>query len=405
MRTLGGLIFFFICTRLFSQTASLTDRDFMRDFALEEALVKQVKITVRDMRTKATIPFFTVDFSSCGHPVYESNGKGIFSMETVEGFACFVRIAKRGYANLDLMVDYDQINGETKTYNVYLSRSPNCFSGHVRDTADGNLYLEGAKLELRAEQNNYVQRVESDAQGEFSFYLTPETDYELILNHPDYHPYAKRFSTGEELDGFEIKRLYVNRISHKKLPGGLGTELGVVRKDRRIDGINYYSIQILAKHTEEVDLSGFKDLEQYGEVFTEKDGLVSKVKVGKFFDRTQAERILSKIRNKPAYEDAFLTQYLAGNKDHAKRDRRIETREEGFMVRLASYLNPEMFDGSKVEELGKITSVQKNEWTIMLLSGFDELDAAKAAAEKVKQLGFRSAHVVQYKGTQLEKIN
>lgn len=405
MRTLISLFFLILPFLSSSQTAALSNDLLKDELTADKPLAKQVKITVRDMRTKETIPFFTIDFTSCGHPVYESNGQGIFSMETVEGFACFVRIAKRGYANLDLMVDYDQIQGDQKTYNVYLSRSPNYYRGHVRDTVGGNLYLSGARLELRAKQNDYVQRVESDVQGEFAFYLTPETDYELKITHPDYHPFQKRFTTGKELDGFEIKRLFVNRIDYKKIPSGLGTEVGVVRKDRKLDGINYYSIQIMAKHNHEVDLKSFKDLEQYGEIFIEKDGLVSKVKVGKYFDRTQAEHILSRIRSKPAYQDAFLTQYLAGNKNHAKRDRKIETREEGFMVRLASYLNPEMFDGSKVSDLGKITSVQKNEWTIMLLAGFDHVDEAKSAAEKVRQLGFRSAHVVQYKGTNLEKVN
>ncbi|MCB0687842.1 MAG: carboxypeptidase regulatory-like domain-containing protein [Saprospiraceae bacterium] len=406
MRTLIGLYFIVYWMSGFSQSAAYSGGDFVTN-AIDPAspLVKEVKIMVKDMKSKEVIPFFTIDFSSCGHPVYESNGEGIFSMETVKGFACFIRIAKRGYANLDLMVDYDEINGDSKTYNVFLSRSPNCFSGYVKDTVGGNLYLANAKLELRAKQNNYVQRAETDKKGEFSLYLTPDTDYELRIIHEDYHPFDYNFSTGDELDGHELKYLFVNRIDHKKIPGGLGTEVGVTRKDKRIDGINYYSIQIMAKHNMDVDLDVFKDLEPYGEVFIEKDGLVSKVKVGKFFDRSVAEKTLSKIRSKPAYEDAFLTQYLAGNKNHATRDRRIETREEGFMVRLASYLNPEMFDGKKVESLGKITSVQKNEWTIMLLSGFDDLDDAKDAAEKVKDLGFRSAYVVQYVGSKLEKIN
>jgi hypothetical protein len=206
------------------------------------------------------------------------------------------------------------------------------------------------------------------------------------------------------LDGQALKRVYISRIDNKKIPSKLGTEVAVTRKDKRLEGINYYSVQILAKHTTEINLSGFKDLEQYGEVFLEKDGLVSKVKVGKFFDRSVAERALSTIKNKPAYEDAFLTQSLAGNMHHEKREKIIQTREEGYMVRLASYLNAEMFDGSKVEKLGKLSSVQKNEWTIMLLSGFDSLDEARTVESKVKDLGFKSAQVVQYNGVQLQKV-
>jgi hypothetical protein len=405
MRTFPGLIIFLFTLTLSAQTASLSDSFIPADSPIAlNPVTKKVQITVKDMKTKERIPFFTIDFSSCGHPVYESNNEGLFSMETVEGFACYVRIAKRGYANLDLMVDYDEIPGDGKTYNIFLSRSPNSFSGHIRDTVAGNLYVSGAKIELRSLQDKYIQRVESNNQGEFSIYLTPDTDYEVFVQHPDYHPYESKFRTGSELDGRELKRIYISRIDHKKIPSGLGTEVAVVRKDKRLEGINYYSVQILAKHSTEIDLSGFKDLQQYGEVFQEKDGLVSKVKVGKFFDRSVAEKALSLIKNKPAYQDAFLTQSLAGNMNHKKREKIIQTREEGYMVRLASYLNPQMFDGTKLENLGKLSSVQKNEWTIMLLSGFDSLDEARMVESKVKELGFKSAYVVQYNGVQLQKI-
>ncbi|MBK8504529.1 MAG: hypothetical protein IPL46_21355 [Saprospiraceae bacterium] len=405
MRTFPGLIISLFSLTTAAQTASLADSFIPTESSIAlNPITKKVRITVKDMKTKESIPCFTIDFSSCGHPVYESSNEGLFSMETVEGFACYVRIAKRGYANLDLMVDYDKIPGDGKTYNIYLSRSPNSFSGHIRDTVDGNLYVSGANLELRSLQDKYIQRVESNNQGEFSIYLTPDTDYEVFVQHPDYHPYQNKFKTGSELDGLELKRVYISRIDHKKIPSRLGTEVAVMRKDKRLEGINYYSVQILAKHSTEINLVGFKDLEQYGEVFLEKDGLVSKVKVGKFFDRSMAERALSKINNKPAYHDAFLTQSLAGNMNHKKQERVLQVREAGYMVRLASYLNPDIFDGTKVEMLGKLSSVQKNEWTIMLLSGFDSLDEARIVESRVKDLGFKSAYVVQYNGEQLQKV-
>ncbi len=404
MRTLTGLIVGMFWVSLAGQTASISDITHPEK-TMENTIKagKKVQISVRDMKTRERIPFFTVDFTSCGHPVYESNAEGLFSLETVDGFECYIRIAKRGYANLDLLVDHDEIPTEGKTFNIYLSRSPNSFSGHVRDTAGNNLYLAGAKIELRSTQNDHIQLVESNQQGEFSLYLTPETDYTLQIRHPDYLPFEHRFRTGSILDGHEIKRFYVNRIDHKKIPSGLGTEIGVVRKDQKLEGINYYSVQVLAKHSEEVDPGDFKELSKFGEVFVEKEGGVTKVKVGKFFDRAVAERTLTKIRFNTIYKDAFLSQYLAGNKYRQKSDRVIPTREEGYLVRLASYLNPEMFDGSKLENLGHVTSVQKNEWTIMLLAGFSRLDDAKEAAEKVRDLGFKSAHVVRYEGAALVK--
>ena len=406
MRTLLGLILCVLATSLVAQVASLSASITSGAAMLESNTpkAKKIEITVKDMKTRGSIPFFTIDFTSCGHPVYESNEEGIFSMETVEGFACFIRIAKRGYANLDLLLDYDEIPEDGKTYNVFLSRSPNYFSGHLRDTVNGNLYLAGASIELQSLTANQVQRVKSNKQGEFSVYLTPNSSYKLSVQHPDYHSFSHDFNTGITLDGSEIKRFYLNRIGQKRIPSGLGTEVGVVRKHKKLEGINYYSIQIIAQNSQTLNVDHYQHLGAYGDVFVDGDASIAKVKVGRFFDRNVAEKVLHRIRSREGYKDAFLTQYLAANKNRKEREKRILVRHDGYMVRLASYLNPSLFDGGKLEGLGDVTSIQKNEWTIMLLQGFDNLDAAKSAALKVKDLGFKSAHVVRNEGSRLVKV-
>jgi hypothetical protein len=326
-------------------------------------------------------------------------------METVEGFACFIRIAKRGYANLDLLLDYDEIPTDGKTFNVFLSRSPNCFSGHLRDTLEGNLYLAEADVELLSVTADQVQRVQSNPQGEFSVYLTPNSSYKITVKQPDYHVFTHDFQTGPTLDGQEIKRFYLRRMEHKKIPTGLGNEIRVTRKNDKLEGINYYSIQLIAQQSSAVQLGKYESLKDFGELFVDDDGTIAKVKIGKFFDRAVAEKILYKIKEKEGYEDAFLTQFLPANKNRQERDKRIVTRDPGYMVRLASYLNAEMFDGTKVEDLGNVTSVQQNQWTIMLIQGFSDFETAKQVAEQVQTLGFKSAHVVKYEGSRLMKVD
>ena len=362
---------------------------------------RSVAIAVKDIKTKKNIPFFTIDFTSCGHPVYESNGEGLFSMEAQEGFACYIRIAKSGYSNLDLMVDYVDLPRDGKTYTVFLSRSPNSFSGHVRDTVKGNLYLANAQVELKALSSEYVQQVETSAQGEFSLYLTPETDYEIQVSHPEYLPFKEKFRTGATLNGRAIKRLYVQRIEQGVVRAGLGTEVVVGKKNRTIDKINYYSVQVVAKERDAVDLEDYRELKRYGEVFEVHDGHSSKIRVGKYFDRGVAEDALKMIRQQNPYKDAFLTQYLPPK---ATVDILPKPEIKGYMVRLASYLNAELFDGSMIEQLGSITSVRKDEWTIMLLQGYKTIDDAKLAAEKVRKLGFQAAYAVHYDGESMLKL-
>jgi len=403
MRCLSLFLLLSIQFPLASQSAQIKwdDPDPAEQVSMATPANKSIAIAVKDIKTKKSIPFFTVDFTSCGHPVYESNGDGVFSMEAQEGFACYIRIAKSGYSNLDLMVDYVDLPGDGKTYTVFLSRSPNSFSGHVRDTVDGNLYLADAQVELKALSSDYVQQVETSAQGEFSLYLTPDTEYELQVSHPQYLPYVEKFKTGSNLDGHEIKRLYVQKRERDIVRAGLGTEVVVGKKNRSIDKIHYYSVQVLAKEKAAVNLEDYRALKRYGEVFEVHDGFSSKIRVGKYFDRGVAEEALKMIRQLDPYKDAFLTQYLPPKSNP---DKSAVSEEKGYMVRLASYLNAEMFDGSVIDELGEITSVRKDEWTIMLLHGFKTIDDAKRAAEKVRKLGFQAAYAVHYDGESMLKL-
>ncbi len=406
MRTRLGLLLLMGVFLVRAQEASLPMelREQQADASSAAKTVRKVEIKVMDIRTKENIPNFTIDFTSCGHPVYESNEEGLFSMEATEGFSCFIRIGKIGYADLDMMVDYQDLPESGKTYKVFLSRSPNCFSGHVRDTVDGNWYLPGALVELRSYRSKQVQRVETNKQGEFSLYLGTDSDYELSIQHPDYYPFYHRFSTDDVLDGREIRRFYLKRIGHKRVPAGLGSGVSVMKKDKSLEGINYYSVQVIAKEKGQIQLNGYSDLKLFGELYIDNESSVSKLKLGKFFDRATAEQTLDRVRRIEGYEDAFLTQYLAAHKDRMSKERRIVTRDNGYMVRLASYLNPEMFDRSKVEGIGTLTSIQKNQWTIMLIKGFDTISEAEVAVKMANERGFKSAHIVQFKGNHLEKI-
>lgn len=407
MRTLILIIFSFCSYAGHAQVASvdIAAIDKVRENAPSTEHRKQVEISVRDMKTREVVPFFIVDFTSCGHPMYESNGLGVFSMEANKGFSCYVRIAKRGYANLDLMVDYDDIGGEKKKYSVFLSRSPNYFTGQLKDTLGGNLYVQNARLILSNLSNGQVQKIKSDNRGDFSFYLVPNANYKLIIAHQDYHPFQHFFSTDGDLDGREIRKLFLNRMDHKKIPTGLGNEVAVSKKNSKLVGINYYSVQIIAKSPTNIDISQYKYLEKYGEVYVDSSGSIAKVKVGKFFDKGVAEGILDEIRRHEGIKDAFLTQFLAANKFRKQRSKPILTRERGYMVRLASFLNPENFDGSKVQDLGRLGSVQKNEWTIMLLSGYDDLDQAREALLQARANGFKTAYIVKYEGSTLRKVH
>ena len=403
--------FFLLClavSNLIAQEASLIGQAASATTIAESVIdvgSKSISIKVNDMRTKKPVPFFTIDFSSCGHPTYESNSSGLFSMETAEGFSCYVRIAKSGYTNLDLLLDYDQITGDDKTYKIFLSRSPNHFTGSVKDAANKSRYLENARIELMSTESQQLQTAESNRQGQFSLYLLPNTQYKLSISKNEYKRFDKEFITGDKVESYFIKNILLTPMMTQLRPEGSSTGLSVTRKEsahqQKRDESSYYSIQVLAKQSGTIILGEYDDpLRKYGQLQIESDGKLDKLKVGQFYDRGVAEKVLSRIKLEPGFSHAFITQHLplqvAANG--------IEHIGPRYMVRLASYLNPALFDPSKVAVLGHIKSLNKDEWTIMLLEGFKGLDEAKAATEKAKELGFRSAHVVLWDDDKIKRV-
>ncbi len=410
MRALIHLILGICVLQANGQDASLVGQAVLAApaaMAAEPAIIsKSISIKVMDMNTKEPVPFFTIDFTSCGHPVYESNEKGLFAMETVEGFSCYVRIAKSGYTNLDLLLDYREILGSGKTYNVYLSRSPNHFTGYVKDVTAGNLYLDNVKVELVALQDHQIQKAVSNRQGQFSLYLRPNTKYRLSISRQDYKPFEKNFQTGKKVDPYIIKNILLTPLVTNLQPVGISAGLSVTKKEsahssREVQP-KYYSIQILAKKEGKIDVGTYKNtLQSFGEVYVESDGEIDRLKVGKFFDRGIAEQTLTKIKKSTPFVHAFLSQHVPLQKAENGKD----FVGERYMVRLASYLNPDLFDAVKIANLGSIRALKKDEWTIMLLEGFSDLDKAKAASAHARKAGFGSAHVVFWDEEKLRRVH
>lgn len=371
--------------------------------ALPGISAKAISIKVMDMRTREQIPFFTIDFTSCGHPMYESSEAGVFSLKAEKGFACHTRISKSGYAHVDLLLDYEEISGEEKTFNVFLSRSPNYYHGILRDKVERSLYLDNASVEITALEDGSIQRLVTDKHGQFALYLLPERTYDLTINRKFYKPLKLTFSTGEKVDPSVIRQLFMEHKDGKK-PIGLGTEVGVQKKDRFTAGeaISYYSIQVAAKRLNDIDLDKYElALNKYGEVFTDDRYKLVKVKVGKYFDKSVAEKMLQMVRSNKGFEDAFLTKYIPVDGLPAKEDLIDEVL---YKVRLASYLNPSLFNSSKIAHLGAVSELKKEEWTIFLMGDYVDLEVARTACEAARDLGFLSAHIVTQEGKKLKRI-
>ena len=363
---------------------------------------KKISIRVKDAIDKAPLPHFLIDFTSCGHSKYESNETGFFSMEAYPGFSCYVMISHSGYTPTEILLEYREIIGNEKNYNVFLSRSSNRFSGTIKDKSNPNYYIQDVSIELKNSKANEIQREYSNSAGVFSVLLRPDTEYEIQFNHPKYHPHIKYLTTGKKIDSDFLGIWYLEPLPGRDLSK---TRQPLVVKDKnkqveRNDRDAIFSIQVYATSFEINDPGNFQDiLSVYGNVsFNKKDG-ITRVKVGRFPDRGKAERTLEKIRAETKFADAFLTQEL----DQIVERQPAETSELSYYIRLASYLNPEYFQPGSLKGLGEIMEVHKEEWTIFLLAEYESIEGAREALHQVISGGFGAAEIVYFDGGVIRK--
>jgi len=390
---------------------------------------KTIVIVGYDATTRDALARFVLDFTSCGHKVYYSNEEGQFRMKAPEGFVCHIQISQPGYSKVNLKVDYRDISNEEKTYTVYLSRSSNSQTLRVRDQLKPNLYIAGAEVAVQSLADASVQQKSSDSGGSISFLLARDQHYLVTATKKGYHAY--RDTIFSLIDGtFSLESLFLSPIETDAKEPSAPTWRGQpidARKDKESDrsGLRHYSIQVGATSDPRADLSAYQSaLASFGQVHLLAKDDFYRIRVGRFYNRLDAEQQLAKIRQIAGYEKAFLSYNIPGEveksvpdgeaaqadvaatnqSDVSASDQLAATASDAPLVRLASYLNPKFFRAELVEGLGEIEMMKKDEWTIALLRGFQSVEAAQAACEQAKSAGFGSAHLVEMVGGKLQKV-
>jgi tetratricopeptide (TPR) repeat protein len=212
-----------------------------------------------------------------------------------------------------------------------------------------------------------------------------------------------------------------------------------------------FAVQVAAiKIEDKVDGDKYKALSGIGNLYSRPDKGMQKVRVGIYRSREEAAEARKSIVAK-GFASAFIVPESVANPDEIKvfdsaptlepspapKEKEAKTEDPkpsqpiadkastsnakpagtadvplleakpaqgNFMVRLATYKKPEMFNEKSVNKLGKIEQRLAGDKTIMLLSGFTNLQDARDAVIKVVELGFTGAHVVLEENGKLIKI-
>ena len=201
-----------------------------------------------------------------------------------------------------------------------------------------------------------------------------------------------------------------------------------------------YSIQLASVAPEKTNLAKYENLNELGQVYSAAVGAVNKVRLGPFMSKRNADLILESVKAK-GYKDAFIVSegakqnvpekvempqkkietpkkdemsvLIADEKAKAKEvnmGRRKNTSEKSptssaYKVRIGTYRDATTFNAKKLVELGEVAQMKSGEFTVMLLSGFESLDAATFARDKAIDLGYKDAYLVTEENGKLKKVN
>ncbi len=164
-----------------------------------------------------------------------------------------------------------------------------------------------------------------------------------------------------------------------------------------------YFIQLASLTRSKVDGKKFRRLTKFGNVYKVKKGNITKIRLGYFVSRDEAQAVLASVK-KQGYRDAFIVEDLLNSSElellesnytfnnSKKYKKPAETGD--YKIKLAAYSNPLYFNVNKVKDLGVIEQWSKGKWTIFILSGYKDFNDAQKAMLKARNRGFTTAEMV-----------
>ena len=179
-----------------------------------------------------------------------------------------------------------------------------------------------------------------------------------------------------------------------------------------------YFVQVAALSRTKPNLQKYVQLVKYGNLYKVYKLNSTKIRVGYYFERSEANEILDKVRNM-GFSDAFIAaaKLNPAEMELVASPFDIDVVPESdqpfvgqvrpvteYKVRLASYADPLWFDVESVKDMGEVEQWTKGSWTIFVLGGFGSKEEAKRALTKAITRGFVDAELVMDKSGVLKRV-
>ncbi len=343
-----------------------------------------------------------VDFTDCGQGLVQTDDRGIYRLQAMEGMNCTVYIRKEGYMDRSIQLSSSGQQG-TRQVEVPLVRRGEEYYGKILNY-NTRTPVEGVTVIATNQMTGNTTRVVTDAKGDYTLALSPNSSYLIRYSRPGYRDVNRTVRTNQGTDSSLLGTISI-LPSDAPLPAGVTDPSQLIdpyqtenQQSQQGSGTQTYSgyaVQVAA--LKQPNMERFSDLEGMATLYSKQENGAHKIRLGVFQTKEEATQTLSNVKRK-GYKGAFVVAEpgveLAA-RGSAEFVNNTENSGGRFKIQLGAYRNPRSFDSSKIDDLGYIEDKQKGNLTVKFLSGFSTAQQAKAALPQVRAAGFTGAYVVE----------
>lgn len=349
-------------------------------------------ISVKNAADGSPLSEAEIDFGACGNGIVKTDINGMYRFKPVAGKTCDLLIRKEGFLDVRLSLN-TAIDEQNRTVFINMSKEGEAYTGRVIDYQT-RMPIRGVSVfATHTGTGSYLVDI-TDENGEYSLALTQDAVYLIRYSAPGYREINRTVRTNGR-DRTVLGVVSVMPVDAPLTRDDLVAKSGTGGEENIVSG---FSVQVSAMKNVKLDL--FDRLRSIGVVYTVKENQLTKVRVGVFVSKSQAQLALVKIKEQ-GYKTAFIVEEKG-----TRTDERITAEQTSggglsektvgaYSIQLGAYRNTAWFDDSKVRNLGFVTERKKGTLTIKLLSGFATEQAARNVLERVRSSGFPGAFIVK----------
>jgi Tol biopolymer transport system component len=373
-----------------------------------------IVILVKNASDGSPIPTSTIDFSACGEGVFQTDVRGLYNLQVVQGLSCNLLIQKEGFLSKSLQITATG-SREAREYTVMLSRIGEEFLGRVVNYAS-NLPLEGVTITASNQTTGSTMETVTDFNGDYLLALAPNTIYIVRYSRPGFRDLSRTVRSDGGYNRDVLGIISMVDVNQAGVGNGGNTTLPETNPGNTNPGgttttiTSGFAVQISAG--KQANLSQYATLENFGTVYAKQEAGLQKVRVGTFSSREEATRVLGLVKNQ-GYKGAFIvkeegvTTTTGNGGDLASKggnEGNTSAVNGRYRIQLAAYRNPEYFKADKIQTLGTIEDAKRGDFTVKYLAAYDTLQTARNVLQQVKTAGFKDAIIVENIGGEWKKV-